>query len=406
MLKRVILEALLEKYEKSQVYKSQKEQLRRIMIKPSAFKKVNFEDYEQKSSFIDALESLKRDGVVDFDWLRFEKGNLVDKIWLNQEPDSIKRAYNLLGRVLTYDSYSTINERLKNTKFDYYPWMELFRLDLIRKFDQTGKFGQLLSSDQQQNNMIIECMIQLERLQGELVHERKFSIQVLGDSKAFQKQVKSKLVTLMNRYIEDFDGSDPMVYLGIMTHPELIYFCGSIALQLEFGTFDASGFDSGAVLPIQYVGSIRSIEMDDKMCRIVFIENRTTYEEALLHRTADLLIVYHGGFAGKLKQTFFRKLYESRPDLAFYHWSDMDIGGVRIFKTLKKSVPTIKPIFMDRETLDKYLDLTQPMALDYREKVKTALDSETDSQVHQMLLALYDYGVRLEQEAIDLKSWL
>lgn len=398
-MKHMILNALLEKYEKSRVYQSQTEQQRRILLKPKDFKKINFEDYEKKTAFFEALEELKIEGVIDYEWVLYEKGNLVSKIWLIQNLECVKRAYQIIGKIPTYVEHYDTMEIIKSTKFNYYSWMETLRQELIKTFEQTGKFGQLLTSDQDLNHKIIKCLIELERLSGEPIHERIFSVLVLGDSKAFQKLIKPKLLTWMKRYIDDFNDTDPMSYVGIMTNPELLFFCGPLIIYFNEGIYDASFFTNGATVLSHYVDEIIRLDMHT-VKKVIFIENRTTYEVALRHRSEDMLLVYHGGFAGKLKHGFFKKIFDCSQDTVFYHWSDMDLGGVRIFKALKNTIPVLEPIFMDRKTLEDYYDSSKPMTSAYRDKVKNAMEKEEDPQIKEMLKVCYDMGVRLEQEAI------
>ncbi|MCD4713083.1 MAG: DUF2220 domain-containing protein [Clostridiales bacterium] len=399
MTEKIILEALLDKYEKSQVYKSQGTQNRRVMLKPSAFKKMDLEDYEQKSAFIDALRQLKADGIIDFEWMPFETGNLVAKLWLNQNAESIAKAYIKTGKNPTYTAYGQTLALISNYEFGYYSWMETFKRELIQKYEQSGKFGQLMSSDQQFNQKVIRCLIELDRLNGDTIHERVFSAQVLGDSKDFQKLVKPKLLHIMRRYMEDLDDIDPIQYLGILTNPDMLHFCGNIVIEFQNGNFDAGIFSHGTAMLTRYVDQIVCIRAES-VKRVIFIENRTTYESYIEQKDSNCLVVYHGGFASKVKQIFFKMLSNSFPEAEFLHWSDFDLGGIRIFKAIKKTIPEIMPMYMDEEILINHLGAAIPMESDYLQKVKMALDSESDPLFRSMLETLLKYGVKLEQEQI------
>ena len=111
MEKRIIKE-LIKTYEKSQGYKDQEAKNRRVIIKPGGFRSLNFEDYEVKSAFFEALENLKVQGILDYSWVQFEEGNLVERIWLNQEESSIDRAYSLIGITPTYNAFEKILKEL------------------------------------------------------------------------------------------------------------------------------------------------------------------------------------------------------------------------------------------------------------------------------------------------------
>lgn len=40
------------------------------------------EDPDEKHHFLGVLKELKDKGMIDYSWVKYETGNLVDKIWL------------------------------------------------------------------------------------------------------------------------------------------------------------------------------------------------------------------------------------------------------------------------------------------------------------------------------------
>ena len=400
---KLILNHLLKKYEKSTVYQSRETQTRRIMVKPAEFKKIDFEDFEQKSAFISALNHLKLLDLVDFDWIKFEKNNLVKQIWLNQEQHSLDIAYDMIGKKTTYKLYEACVERLKSYEFANYEWMNVFKEELIEKFDKTGKFGQLLSSDYKLNMELIECLIAIDKLALTPIHERVFSANNFGDSKYFQNELKGKLMTIINRYTESEDDSDSLQQVCLFKNPENLFFCGPLEIHFENGIFDASIFKQGATLLGQYVSDIKCLS-SNKINSVISVENRATYELMIDEKPEDALIFYHGGFASSVKRAFLKLLYTNLPDIKYYHWSDIDLGGVRIYKGIKSLIPTIKPLLMGKEVLDKYADMAIDIKEDYFEKVKRSLQSETDHEVIAILELISSRKVKLEQEQIDVND--
>lgn len=69
--KKILLEKLLDKYEKSKsLYE---ETNRRIILKMKSVKEYNIEDYETKKVFHDSIHDLKSDGLIDYSWEPYEK---------------------------------------------------------------------------------------------------------------------------------------------------------------------------------------------------------------------------------------------------------------------------------------------------------------------------------------------
>lgn len=406
--KKLIIQVLIKKYEKSNIFKTREEQQRRIMVKTSDFKKVDFENYEQKSTFFEALKDLKDDALLDYSWIRFEEGNLLKAIWLNQDQEAITRAYKVAGLEVTYNVYEKMVEALNAYAFKNYDWMVTLKQDLIQRFDRSGKFGNLLTTDPEIDSELIRCMIELDKLSFTSVHERVFSASVFGDSKFFQNNLKSRLESIIRRYNEMDEDVDALQMVCLYTNPELIYFCGPIHLVLESGNYDALALNQGAVLLGNYVREIRGIKPSKSIRTIISIENRATYELMIQHKPEQVLLVYHGGFASGVKRQFFASLYRAFPEADYYHWSDIDLGGVRILRTLKNIIPKVKPMLMDEATLSKHRSVAIEIHSSYKEKIKRMLENEmandkdSDRDCSMILEGILKHGVRLEQENIDV----
>ncbi|MBF4695156.1 Wadjet anti-phage system protein JetD domain-containing protein [Fusibacter ferrireducens] len=402
---KLILKKLLDKYEKSKVYSNQTTQSRRILAKVAEFKKVDFEDFEQKSAFFEALEALKQLELLDFNWMPFEAGNLLKEIWLNQELTHIQRAYSYIGVKSTYGAFEEMVSLITAYEFTAYEWMAQFKMELLEKFNKTGKFGQVLFPDQGVNRRLIQCLIELDKLAYKAVHERVFSAKVFGDSKLFQNEIKSRLTVLIKRYNDVEEGEDLMSYVGLFSNPELIYFCGPVKIEFQNGVLEGSVFQNeGAVLIGTYVSEIIQITAEQNINYVISVENRATYELMIKTRPQEVLLLYHGGFAGEIKRAFFECIFSNFPDAAYYHWSDLDLGGVRILKALKQLIPVVKPLLMNETVLNAYRDFTTPLAKNYHDKIKNLLQREEDADVLDILMTLDRYALRLEQEHIEVSE--
>ena len=74
---KILLEKLLDKYEKS---KSLYEQTnRRIILKMKSVKEYNIENYEIKKAFHDSIYELKKDGIIDYSWEEYEKRKYIKR---------------------------------------------------------------------------------------------------------------------------------------------------------------------------------------------------------------------------------------------------------------------------------------------------------------------------------------
>lgn len=401
MWKERIVKKLLTKYEKSRSYQKQAIQSRKIAITPKQIGTFNLEDYDHKSALIEDVKALKELGFVGFEWVEFEEDNLIKRIWLVQDPDAVDLAYAYVGRKVTFKGNFDLYDWLISSNFDYYEWINDYCNDLVKVFDRTGKFGNKLFQKADQSKLFLECLQKLDTLKGDVIHERMLSVQVFNDSKAFQKVYKSKLISLLKKYVEDLDETDPLSWVGIRTNPECLQFSGNICIALTSGTFDARVFKQGAVMLAREAVNITSIQ-GDHLHGILFVENQASYESLLEQRPDNWLVVYHGGFASKAKKQFFQALYQAFPDQTYYHWSDIDLGGVRIFDALQKIIPIVKPLCMRESTLKKYMVHATRYSGNYRELLTKYQSNNTNPEVAQLLNDLIKTGLRLEQEHVEI----
>ena len=129
-----------------------------------------------------------------------------------------------------------------------------------------------------------------------------------------------------------------------------------------------------------------------------------TYELLIKERPEHTLLVYHGGFASKLKRSFLAKVYDAFPNVSYDHWSDIDLGGVRIYKMLKKIIPSVKPLMMDSNVLVKLQNQAVLIEEPYRLKLVQLLSEEKDPDVIDIIKGILETGLRLEQEHIDVRA--
>lgn len=96
----------------------------------------------------------------------------------------------------------------------------------------------------------------------------------------------------------------------------------------------------GLALPSTSINQIVSIDLT-RIQKIVFIENKTNYDEYILSElTHDTLAVYHGGFLSPQKKKLFQKLGEAvQTNYDVFFWADIDLGGFQMFAQLQQIHP-------------------------------------------------------------------
>ena len=92
-------------------------------------------------------------------------------------------------------------------------------------------------------------------------------------------------------------------------------------------------------------------------------------------------------------------MYEATKESEFYHWSDIDIGGFKIFARLSKIIPNLKPYMMDRKAFYSKRRYWKEMSKEYREKLVRLKEQEEYSYFYDVIEEMLKNNSKLEQEA-------
>lgn len=134
--------------------------------------------------------------------------------------------------------------------------------------------------------------------------------------------------------------------------------------------------------------------------KIIFIENKANYIDYIQNKmNKNEFVVYHGGMYGEIKGQFFKKLYEATKESEFYHWSDIDIGGLKIFSRLRKVIPNLKPYMMDKEAFYSKKKYWKEMSEEYKNKLVKLKENKEYNDFYEIIDEMIKNNSKLEQEA-------
>ena len=236
------------------------------------------------------------------------------------------------------------------------------------------------------------------------IAQTKQSESKITPTKRFEKIYQSAVLSVLKQYSplyeEGMSDEELLTAHGILTYAQTLEFKGAVSYRIDdgpaistaaqiYGTMFNKQTLENAV-PISIVG-IR---------QIMTIENKANYEK-MQFRPDTLYIFCHGFFSPPERKFLSRVVELAGTDTEYFHWGDMDYGGIRIFKFLQKNLfPKLKPWKMDVTDYKMALQLGASISLeaDKREKFEH-MDAGVLTPLKEAILK---NGKEIEQELLLL----
>lgn len=433
-----VLNKLLDSYENSSAYSayrpgcgnaavdSEQKHKRGIFCR---LDQKNFPEYYDTTSGAyetvhDQLMELEQKGLIRLYWRNGVKGHILEKAAL--EVCSAERCYEYLGRTPRWkkeeriaeisSKYRTLSDEghagISSTDssgimLSFLDWVEnrLTNGESIKRYVDIGDpsgFDRLcrlltaiLTNDQDK-------------------YLRQLSTEVFNDSKIAERELE-KAVSVIRGFKDSAYAADDysvmnsdeiLESLGVYRNPVWMYIKGYAAMMIEpesGGSGDRvwlQSLENGIGFTLRDLSRIRPDPTNPPDC-VMTVENLTSYyqQEPLLSGMKTM-IVYLGGFAGRQKLAFLKRLRDAYPRARFLHSGDIDCGGFRIWKSLCCGTGiSFETYNMDVETFKKHIRTGRPLTDPDRKHLEKMIDDPFFAKQKDIFDLMLLTGIKLEQES-------
>ena len=407
----VILRRLLAKYGASEHPLHPGKSNRRVMLqtkRKSDFPEYEYETASVRDAFNHAAEELSKQGLVSLEWVADRPVLSVIALNLNR----VEAAYALSGRKHPRDLARSVIETAKNALRDVEtPWIINWRETVCQEARERCRVP-AFCKDEPDSLQTFKGLLNVFRcydsLRGGAITVRAFSIRCFRDSKRFEKDYQKKFLEIARKFCvgltetlteEKRSEREQLAFLGLYKTPELYEISGQCAICTKRGCVDLSPlYPLGIAIPGTQAEFITAFQLDG-VRKIIFIENRTNYDEYLRRSIApDELVLYQGGFLSPSKRHLFHTLAESaaQMDIRVSFWADIDLGGFQMFEQLREIFPSLLPMRMSAGDVEAFRNHGLPRSDEYLSKLKNA--AEQYPIFREVIQAILRYGVTIEQE--------
>ena len=407
-----ILNALLDKLERSKQSMGDSEPTRRIMLSfysggKSDFPYYDIEQSERRISINRAIDDLEKQGLVSYNWMKGEHGHIVEKVWLNVGNAAL--AYRLTSRQPKNDLVAEVKEEIQSAmKKVRSDWALAFLMDAHDEITRKQRLTSIMPSEKEERTLLLAAILAASNPDGSELMERVFSLSVFGDSKTFERTVRTKLLRILRRYMENDDDAteeDILKQVGIVKYPEPFEFCGGLTIEFGDGNksmIDFSALPSGGVIYSSDFANGK-LSVVPSVETVISIENRANYIEYIrTEKTDSELVINHGGQFSPRKGEFLRVVAKKMPNgCKWRHWGDIDYGGFLMLLRLRQHVhPEILTHRMSTSEMVRFADFAVPIKAKYAERLERLKSFPELSDAYECIDYMTKYMLRLEQEAM------
>jgi len=165
---------------------------------------------------------------------------------------------------------------------------------------------------------------------------RTFSLRITGDTKAFDRH-SGRLLSVLGRRFNETSADVIWAHIGLDRYPHPVHLRGPIVAESPQGILvDGRGKPFASIhpemLPFLRFSGIPSY--------ILTIENYASFNRHVRELEDDGLVFYTGGFASAGVVSLLTWTLNNLDDaMPFFHWGDVDPGGLRIFRYLEEILP-------------------------------------------------------------------
>ncbi len=394
------LSLLLDKYEGSKTYLETNLVKQNFRIPPSMVfpdYTSDFADLTLVTDFEQQLHELEAKG-----WIRCQRSKTRGEIsGICAVPGYWPDYYQALNRVAKKDRQARLLEIYR--AYETCIFLKNFGEQQCNRI-AAGKTPQF---DEEKACAILKLCLFLETNQTAIL-ERELSVEVLGDTKLWEKQYRStvcRLIRNTGKYdqllseIEEKREWEALLLeeFQVYANPSHVWIKGNAILTLKTGQKICVYEGFPMALSYEIVKELLSIEI--KGNEVMTIENLASFNRI---RIPNIFFLFLSGYHSKIKKDILVLIASQNPHLNWQHFGDIDPDGFDIVEHLRRSTKIpFKTYHMGITELQDYATYTKPLENNDRMKAASLLEIEEYAEVVQYML---DHDCKLEQEIISWKS--
>ena len=369
-----------------------------------------------KSDVVQEAEQLQHKNLIQIKWADGYRGSDIERIRYRLEDK--EKFYALYQQEVDaeflpkQEKIRLYQEFLRNQLAQVKKlWIRAYYQDLLERSENKRKKDLLeLLADEKKYAPCFEGLDQLT----ESVFKRIFSKKYLGNTKTFEQEMQSHVISTAKKFCPDvekeMDDTTVLQQLWIEEYAQELSLKGKLhfCLKEENGStqeINTECYRFGTTLNSQTLEHAEIKEVQN-IQKIVIFENKANYISAP-YKDGILYLFSHGYFSPK-EWRFLKQLHQvlknqTSCEVQYFHSGDLDYGGIKIFQYIRKTIfPELELLQMDVETYEAYQEFTEVIDPETLEKLKRVQDE--NPKLQELIKRLIETGKGIEQECFLIEK--
>ncbi len=397
MYEKKLLAALVEKYRKSKKDSGTNVITRRTRITPDKLYKAyrqNDGDLEKIEAVNQAVYRCRERGFLTYEQEGFS--NEIRMIYLVDE--KIEEIERYLEETYQYESRYAMKRRFEELAAAYED-------SSPAAGRECGKLKHMLEKNRIPQNYqhlqdMLKALVFIEKNESELFL-REASMLIYGDSKYLEEKVLHSVCQALREYLgrpcqEDELEDEILEEYHIVRERQKICLKGNMTVRIAGRELDLGAFADGVEFFAEELKRLEWIHVHT--LHFMTVENRTSW---LRLKIPDAVLFYLGGYCVRSQRDFLKKVFRDNPKLVFWHFGDIDAGGLYIHEHLCRMTGIPFRLYrMSRRELENPNFQSCLRSLTQRDQIRLK-SLEKQEAYRELVACMLKENVKLEQEIVS-----
>ena len=359
----------------------------------------------RQAKILERIPTLGGDEYLHFDWREMN----TDITRIDYRVEVIPRLCELIGIMDPRERQLQAISRICKLQVDVSESCLCAYCDHVLEQLNKGNTKELSKAEDEE---FLKCLKALAALK-EPEWKRVFSSKVfekkndITPSKVFERIYQGAVIETLKyspQYEEGMSDDEILAVHGILSYSQTLEWKGAV----EYCLTDQNGIASEEKIDTSsnYYGTVINAQtlehaiptLRNGVEKIIVIENKANYE-SMEYDPKVLYIFCHGYFSPK-EVRFLQMLMKTAPEeIQYYHWGDMDYGGIQIFLYNEKNIfPNLMPWKMDAPSYKAALENGKGIKLSSGKQKK--LEALNAGKLEALKQCILENKMEIEQEML------